>query len=222
MKNIKILIALIAISIFTNEILAQQNAIGLRVGATYFTLDNDEIDDAEYTMGLDLAIPFEYRFTSNFSIQPELHFTQKGVQFEEIEEGQDVTIAVKTNFIELPVLLKAQHGTEKFSYYLFVAPSVGYATNRFLTEKIGDGDREKQEVDFIDEGDAQSQRWEFSAIGGIGGSVKAGIGHVVLDVRYSLGLTDNTKFDGDQPDDWEKTTNQGCTLSVGYMIPIGR
>jgi len=120
-----------------------------------------------------------------FSIQPELHFIQKGVQFEEVVDGQDETFKVKTNYLELPVLLKANYGGERFKGYAFVAPSLGYATNRFTKEIIGDEDDVKDDVDFIDEGDAQSQRWEFSTIGGIGGSMKAGLGSVVLDVRYS-------------------------------------
>lgn len=172
-------------------------------------------------MGLDLAIPVEFTLSPVFSIQPEVHFTQKGVQFEKVVDGQDQTYAVKTNYMELPVLLKANYGQEKFKCYAFVAPSLGYATNRFTVDKIGDADEVKEDVDFIDVGDAKSQRWEFSAIGGIGGLMKAGIGSFVLDVRYSFGLTDNTKFENDKPDNWKKTTNRGCTISVGYVIPIG-
>ena len=221
MKLVKTLIITLEILLAVGTAFSQNMSIGLRTGTTYFTLNNDEINnDAKYTMGFNLAIPFEYKLSANFSIQPELHFTQKGVLFEGMEEGQKIETAVKTNYLELPVLLKAQNGTDKFSYYLFLAPSVGYATNRFLTEKIGGGDREKTDVDFIDTENAKSQRWEFSAIGGIGGSVKAGIGSIILDIRYSYGLTDNTKFKNDKPDDWEKTTNRGCTLSVGYMIPL--
>lgn len=223
MKSVKILIIVLEILLAVGTSFSQNMSIGIRTGATYFTINNDEInEDTKYTMGLDLAIPFEYKLLPNFSIQPELHFTQKGVQFEEMEEGQKVDVAVKTNYLELPVLLKAQNGTEQFSYYLFLAPSLGYATNRFLTEKIGDGDKDKTDIDFIDEGVAQSQRWEFSTIGGVGASVKAGPGSLVLDIRYSIGLTDNTKFENDKPDNWEKTSNRGCTLSVGYVVPIGK
>lgn len=222
MKLVKTVLIILEILFAISTAFAQETSVGLRIGASYFNLNNDELnDDAKYTTGVDVAIPVEFNLSPNFSIQPELHFIQKGVQFEEMIEGEEESFAVKTNYLELPILLKAKYGQEKFKCYAFAAPSVGFATNRFTVEKIGDGDRIKEEVDFIDAGDAKSQRWEFSAIAGVGCSMKAGAGSIVLDVRYNLGLSDNTKFKGDKPSDWEKTTNRGCTLSVGYMIPIG-
>lgn len=215
------LITVIVVSISTTAF-SQQTAVGLRMGATYFTLNNEDVNDqAKHTLGIDLAIPVEFQLSPFFSIQPELHFTQKGVQFEDVVNGEDQTIAVKTNYIELPVLLKANFGTERMRGYAFVAPSVGYATNRFISEKLGSEDRIKEPVDFIEEEAASSRRWDFSAVGGAGASLQAGVGSIVLDVRYSLGLSDNTNFTDAPPEDWEKTTNRGCTISVGYMIPLG-
>jgi len=218
----QIIITLICVS-FSIALAAQNMSIGLRAGATYFTIHNEEInDDAQHTMGFNLAVPFEYRFTPLFSIQPEFHFIQKGVQFEEMEGDQEVDIAIKTNFIELPVLFKIGQEQNQFRYYLFAGPSVGYATNRFMTEKIGDGDRVKTDIDFIEGEVAESQRWEISAVAGIGGSVQAGIGALVVDIRYHLGLSDNTKFNVEKPEDWKRTTNRGCTFSLGYVIPFGK
>ena len=201
---------------------SQQTAVGLRTGATYFTLNNEAInDDAKYTLGVDLAIPVEFQLSPFFSVQPELHFTQKGVQFEDVVDGKDRTIAVKTNYVELPVLLKASFGTQRLRGYAFIAPSVGYATNRFTSEKLGTTNRVKERIDFIDTDGAASRRWDFSAVSGVGASLPAGVGSIVLDVRYSFGLSDNTRFADEAPEDWEKTTNRGCTISVGYMVPIG-
>ncbi|MDF1695776.1 MAG: porin family protein [Saprospiraceae bacterium] len=222
MKLSKIFFITIAIMFTVTNVFSQNMSIGLRTGATYFTINNDEInDDAKYTMGLNFAIPFEYSFSPKFAIQPELNFTQKGVLFEEMEVGENVEIAVKTNYFELPVLFKSKHQTGKFDFSLFVGPSIGYATKRFLVEKIGEADSQKMDVDFIDEGDAKSQRWEFSAVGGLSSAMNLGYGSLILDVRYSYGFSDNTKFSGDQPEGWEKTTNSGCILSLGYIIPIG-
>lgn len=218
----KFLLTILAVVSFSTIAFSQQTAVGLRTGATYFTLDNEDInDETKYTLGVDLAIPIEFQLSPFFSIQPELHFTQKGVQFEDVVDGEDQTIAVKTNYLELPVLFKANFGSERLRGYAFVAPSVGYATNRFTSEKLGSADRIKEPVDFIEEEVANSRRWDFSAIGGAGVSVQAGVGSIVLDVRYSLGLSDNTNFTDEAPDDWEKTTNRGCTVSVGYMVPLG-
>jgi len=198
---------------------SQQASIGLRTGASYFKVHYDDFEtEPDYTMGLDIAIPVEFQLSSVFSIQPELHFTQKGVAF---DSGEDNSIAVKTNYLELPVLLKARYGIERYQLYAFAAPSVGYATNRFVVDKTGD-EREKEDLDFVTDGDIQDQRWEFGVVGGIGASFQAGVGSIVIDARYAMDLNDDTKFENDEPDDWKKATNRGCTLSVGYMIPIGR
>ncbi|MEM6770344.1 MAG: porin family protein [Bacteroidota bacterium] len=222
MRFSKIFFTILVVLSISATAFAQQTVVGLRTGATYFTLNNEEVNDAtKHTLGIDLAIPVEFQLSPFFSVQPELHFTQKGVQFEDVVDGNDRTIAVKTNYLELPVLLKANFGSERLRGYAFVAPSVGYATNRFTSEKLGSADRIKEPVDFIEEEAAKSRRWDFSAVGGAGASVAVGVGSIVLDVRYSLGLSDNTNFTDEAPDDWEKTTNRGYTISVGYMIPLG-
>lgn len=205
-----------------NAALSQGLSIGIRTGAAYYTVKNDLADEnAQFDLGVDVAVPLEWSITSAFSIQPELHYTQKGVAFKTTGDGVERRLVFKTNYLELPILFKADHGTDQFSCYLFVAPSVGYALNRHVAERVGSIEKVKEDIDFIKDGPAQDRRWEFSAIGGIGMKLKAGPGHVVADARYSLGLTDDTKFDGEEPSDWKETTNRGCILSVGYMIPLG-
>ena len=56
--------------LFIGTIFSQNMSIGLRIGATEFTLNNDEINDSKYTVGLDLAIPVEFTLSPVFSIQP--------------------------------------------------------------------------------------------------------------------------------------------------------
>lgn len=206
-----------------SQITLAQVSVGFRTGADYFTVHSKaEEEDPKYTMGLNLAIPVEVALSDNFSIQPELHFTQKGFAFESSVEGEDFTQTFRTNFLELPVLLKAKYGNDIIKGYAFVAPNVGYALNRTFSTKLGDADKEKEDLDFVTEGDIQSQRWEFSAMGGIGVEIQAGIGAFVVDARYNLGFTDSVKFEDERPDDWDKATNRGCTLSVGYVVPLGR
>jgi hypothetical protein len=200
----------------------QQVSIGLRAGATYFTLHDEQLDDALYDLGMDFALPVEISLSTVFSVQPELHFTQKGTAFEHTTDGVDQRIALKTNYLELPVLLKANYGGDRFQCNLFVAPSLGYALNRYATEKVGDADKVREDIDFVEEGPVQSQRWDVSVLGGIGASLQAGPGRIVIDARYSFGLTDSAKFEEDRPADWSRTTNRGCTLSVGYMVPLSR
>lgn len=221
MNFVKTLIVIIKIFLVTGIAVAQNTAVGLRIGASSFTVKNDLFEeDAKFMMGLDIAIPIELSLSPVLSLQPELHYTQKGVAFEGQYEGQNVNTTFKTNYLELPVLLKANYGSERFKCFAFVGPSIGYAMKQTVSEKIDDVEKVKEELDFITDGNIQDRRWDFSAVGGIGASMKAGVGSIVLDVRYSMGFSDTIKFDGDKPGDWEKSTNRGCTLSLGYMLPI--
>jgi hypothetical protein len=223
MNCLKQLVTTFAFIFMLNAAFSQKAAIGLRIGAAYYSVNNELVNDlAEYDLGLDIAVPVEFSLSSLFSIQPELHYTQKGAAFEGMVDGLEQRIVFNTNYLELPVLLKANHGTERFSCYLFAAPAVGYALNRTVAERVGSIEKAKQDVDFINEGPARDRRWEFSVMAGVGFNLKAGPGHLTADVRYSLGLTDDTKFESTKPDDWNRTTSRGCTLSVGYMIPIGK
>jgi hypothetical protein len=223
MKNLHFIFTILIIFLSLGTIIGQNMSIGVRAGANYFTVDQDLInDDANYTMGLNLAIPFEYTLSPVFSLQPELNFTQKGVAFEGTQDGEDLTLRLRTNYFEVPVLFKARYGNEAFSFYAFAGPSIGFASHRSAGTKVGDAKYDYESVDFVNEGEVQDQRWEIAATGGLGLDIAAGPGAFVIDVRYSLGLTDSYKFDGDKPDDWDKTFNKGCTLSVGYKIPFGK
>ena len=222
MKLVKFILIVLEIILALYNAFSQTTTAGFRVGANYFTIHNELIEDnAMHTAGIDLAIPVEFKISPLFSIQPELHFSQKGAKFESIQEGKDLAVEVKTNYLELPLILKANYGTERVKYYLFAAPSIGYATNRFIAEKTGATDKVIENIDFIKEGATQSQRFELSALVGVGTSLKAGVGAIVIDIRYSFGLTDNTKLNKERPSSFGKTTNRGCTLSAGYMMPIG-
>lgn len=203
-----------------SSLMAQNVSIGLRTGATYFKVRNSLIEDeAEYSLGLNVAIPVEIKFNEYLALQPELHFTQKGVLFEDQVEGEKRTLDFKTNFIEIPVLFKMSYGPGKLRANAFLGTSANYAINRYVVQKIGD-DRDRENIDFVNEGNVQDARWEFSALGGVGLSMKAGPGNIVLDARYSIGVTDDSEFEGERPKNWKTSTNRGCTLSLGYTVPL--
>jgi hypothetical protein len=223
MKNLQIILTSLIVFLSLGTIFSQNLSIGVRAGADYFTIKNDLIeDDAKFTLGYNFAIPVEYNLNSVFSLQPELNFTQKGVAFKFDQDGEEINLKLRTNYLELPVLFKARYGTQAIKAYAFAGPSLGFAASRKATTQIGDGDMESESIDFVDDGEVQDQRWEFAIVGGIGLDIKAGPGSFIIDARYSHGLTDDSKFEGKQPEDWKKSFNRGCTLSIGYKIPIGK
>ena len=202
---------------------AQQMEIGLRAGYSLFSVKSDLLElDNHYTGGLNLAIPLSIPLNERFAIQPELQFIQKGVAFKFEEAGITTKTALKTNFLELPVLFKRNFQIGKMQLSALAGPSVGYALNRFVSQKIGDGDRVTEDVDFIKEGNAKDQRWDIGLVGGMAASWPLGNGSMVLDARFDLDLNDDARFEGDKPAGYKKSTNRGFLFSVGYVIPIGK
>lgn len=202
---------------------AQQTTIGIRAGYSLYTVKSDLFElDNKYTGGLNLAIPLTIPISERYAVQPELQFIQKGVAFKYEEAGITTRTALKTNYLELPILFKANFSMGKMQLNALVGPSVGYAINRFVSQKIGEGSRETESVDFIKEGNATDQRWDLGLVGGVGASMPLGKGALVFDLRYNLDLNDDAKFEGDKPAGYKKSTNRGFLVSAGYVIPIGK
>ncbi|UTW61715.1 PorT family protein [bacterium SCSIO 12741] len=212
-----LLIALIS----SGELQAQKLTVGLRAGTSVFKVHNEDINSkTKFTSGLAFAVPIDIQLNKRFSLQPEIAFVQKGVRFENHWETDVRTTDVKTNYLEIPVLFKANFGKNRLKGHVFLGPSFGYATNRYTVKQIGDADKKINGVSFIDGPGAKSKRFEMNVVGGVGASFQCGPGSILLDARYSLGLTDNTKFKGEKPGVWSKTTNRGMTFSLGYSVPL--
>lgn len=212
MKNLSLIIALV--SVFSFGANAQSLSVGVRGGINLTTIMNEDTDDNEFAVGMNFAIPVEIGISELFSVQPELHYVQKGAKFELTD---DFSTSLLTDYLELPVLAKVKFGNETVKGYAVAGPSVGFALNRAVITKDGD-DRERETIDFIDEGDQTDNIFDFGIVGGIGAEISAGPGSVVIDARYNFDLNDNTSFEDEAPDSWNKTTNTGIGITVGYMF----
>lgn len=210
MRNLSLIIALI--SVFSLGVNAQSTSIGLRGGVNLTSIANEDTD-FESVIGMNFAIPVEIGITELFSVQPELHYVQKGGKF---DFTNDITVQTLSNYIELPILAKANFGSETFKGYVVAGPSVGLAFSRYVTTTVGDTEtREKAERDT--EGERTDNIIDFGIVGGVGAQVAAGPGAFVIDVRYNLDLNDSSSFENGAPDGWNKSTNTGTAITIGYM-----
>ncbi|MEL6924658.1 MAG: porin family protein [Bacteroidota bacterium] len=223
MKIVRIIITFIQVALLASSLLAQNVNIGLRTGVTHYTISNElTSDDANYMTGLLFAVPIEFKISKGFSIQPELQYIQKGVSFDlQDDDDREVKFTGRSNYLELPVLFKGNLVKQNFGLHIYAGPAIGYGLNQKGILTPASGDKVKEKIEWIDEGAVQDQRWDFSATGGIGASFNAGVGTIVVDARYSYDFNDNTKFETNEPTDWEESKNHGFNLSVGYMIPLG-
>lgn len=217
------------ITLFGTTFLSAQIAIGLKAGANlgnvYMTQTlNDLTPDFKYATGAVAGGVAEFNFGKFFALQPEVNWVQKGFRFSEginvpigkldIPAGVEATI--RTNYLEMPVLAKLKLGNDVVQAYAVLGPSVGYAMSGKLITKtrfLFEFDPIRTNLNF---NDLDYNRFEVSAVGGLGLQVNFNGGKWFADARYTQGLTQLYNF----PIVNEQIKNRGIALSTGIMIDL--
>jgi hypothetical protein len=178
-----------------------QPKFGVRAGVN---ISNQEFKQGDITIepktkfGLDLGIVSEFPLGKVVSFSPELHWLQKGFTIEDFEFNGLVLNGTSTlNYLELPLLVKFNFG-ESAKFFVMGGPSFGY----LLSDNTKDD--EGNEIDLGDRSNI-----ELGAHFGAG----IGVGPVVIDVRYLLGITNLAK---DIPDAEVHNTGFGAGVSLMF------
>ncbi len=146
----KVSIALFAF-ILSGSVFAQKS-IGVR-GAftastvTKFDLIENVTPDFKFMPSAGGAVFMELPIMGNFSVQPEIVYTQKGFMINESLNmggkflGVDIPVNGKvnfrTNYVEMPVLAKFHIGDkESAHYYFMLGPSLGVFTDAGMTVRV--------------------------------------------------------------------------------------
>lgn len=166
--------------LFTTTSIAQVK-FGVRAG---ILISNQEFKQGQITVepkskfGLDLAVVSDIPLGNVISFGPELHWLQKGFKIEDLDiNGFTISGTSTLNYLELPLLVKFNFG-ETAKFFVMGGPSFGY----LLGHKTEDEDGNE-----IDLGDLHDI--ELGAHFGAG----VGVGPLVVDIRYILGLTNLAK-----------------------------
>ena len=217
------------IILFGNALMHAQVAVGLKGGANfgdvYMTKAlGDLTPDFKSSVGAVAGGVAEVNFGKYFAVQSELNWVQKGFRFTQdvnipvgkldIPAGVEATI--RTNYLELPLLAKAKIGNDVVQAYAVLGPSVGYALNGKLitrTRLFFEFDPIRTDLNF---NDLDYNRFEVSAVGGLGLQVNFNGGKWFADARYTQGLTQLYNF----PIVNEQIKNRGVALSTGGMINL--
>lgn len=213
MKKLIFTLACAFALLFTTNLSAQMSVggrIGVNIAKTTsegggFSVDTDS------KAGLDIAAILNIGVSDLLSVQPELHFLQKGGKIEDDFFGQTVESKGTINYLEVPVHLKASFGTETIKGFALAGPSIGFGISG-KSEDCSGGDCIETDIEFEEGG---LKRTDFGLSLGAGVGFAVGSGQLSLDFRYLLGLA-NIADD----DDFEQK-NKGFSIGLGYMIPLG-
>lgn len=163
------LIAVFAFALTTNTYAQNDEGfLGIRVGAVISKqkFEQGNLDsDIKSKFGLDLAAVLNLPLGDFISLNPEVHWVQKGAKYTP-QGGNEIDR--KINELDIPVLLTIKFG-KPLGLRAFAGPSV----NVILSAKDDD-------VDIIDD-------FKTANFGGVLGAGLA-LGPVILDVRYNVGF----------------------------------
>lgn len=239
-----------ALAVGTLATAEAQIGIGLRGGILTTSEKIDDFDDASDTSaevfdesnvtGWTIGIPIEIAISNVFSIQPELNFQARGTEFTQLSTrgfgvgGADVRVLQDfeqdINYLEIPLLFKLGYTTEKFTVAAVAGPSVSFALSgertfsnyRLESEGTAIGPDIAQTVDIDFDRDGR-KRVDFGGHLGAQFGIPAGPGKIMLDGRYQVGFTnlnDGNDDNNTDIDDYD-ATEQGFSLTLGYMITLG-
>jgi|GEM_PF-3019823 len=196
------------------------------------------------TAGLDLNIAI----SDNFSVQPGLFFTQKGVRY--IDNLYNATIDsannlnkethIQLNYLELPVVARYDISFgEKFPLKAYIAGGASFGiamSGKYRAKRVYARDgktfemEEEGKVTFggLDTTPGNTDRafdnkFEFGIIAAVGLQYPIGSGFVVADLRYNVAVNNlYTKGSNNIPVGFDNVSkNRVATVTVGYMFPIG-
>ncbi|MBD2699509.1 PorT family protein [Spirosoma sp. BT702] len=229
MKRIVLAAVIALVGLFSIQISYAQVQIGVRGGANWgFASKPDFLGsltpDFHSTVGPTGALFLEVPLSDYVSFRPEIAYIQKGVS---IREGFDVnlggfnlplgaTVAYQSQNLEMPLLAKINMSSGPVQPYLLFGPAVSYALDgRIRTRASALFTTKPYDIDVNYGG--MMNRWDFSAVGGLGLAVDAGPGKFFVEGRYTHGFTRQIQV----PVVNVNVRNRGVALSLGYSFAIG-
>jgi len=201
-SNLKFrMIGLVAVCLLFMTAALAQPKIGIRAGVNISKQDFKQGSltvEPKSKFGFDLAVVSDIPLGEVVSFGPELHWMQKGYKIEDIG-GPIEELTATFNYLELPLLVKFNFG-ETAKFFVMGGPSFGYLLDGRTEDN--DGNKEDLELDDVN-------RIELGAHLGAG----IGVGPLVFDIRYILGISNLAK---DIPDTEIHNTSFGG--GVSYMF----
>lgn len=191
---------------------AAAQTIGFKVGPTFSNIDEDPddttVDESTLTsFGGGGFIRFGF---AGLSLQLEALAITKGSKVE--DEGGDDDLELQLDYIEVPITAMFSLGNGP---YLFVGPSFGFEIDCDISVKFG-GSENSFDCDDDSVDSFERKKLDVGVTGGLGFQFPAGPGSLLIEGRYTHGLTNlnDSNTDG-------KIRNRSYAAFAGYAIPIG-
>ncbi|MBI1286011.1 MAG: outer membrane beta-barrel protein [Flavobacteriales bacterium] len=223
MKKWKVAVLSLAMVGATASTSMAQLYVGVKGGATLNSFSGKAATgtDKKMAFGYGFGALVNIGFNRTFSLQPEVDFIRKGGKT--VSKNTSDYTQVAANYLEVPILAKAQFGGEKFKGFVVLGPYAGYwIGGKTKSSTLGTESNEsiKFDNDISDDGYRQN-RIDFGLDGGVGMQYAFGRSMLILDARYGFGLSDMNRYKT-EPDGYKKQSNRSMQLSLGYAFRLSK
>jgi opacity protein-like surface antigen len=215
-------IVIVLISIFAAmPALAAKTSFGIKLGihtSNAAGVPEGWEDELEWKTGLTAGIFVDFAINKNFSLRPELLYTQKGFGASLLDEIIDLGLKVNLDYFELPLLARyAFSADKKFRPTLFAGPSFAYCSGSILSVSswIFTGDIDISSI---------THTTDFGMVLGGGFDYVMDRGVLIVDARFTYGFT-KVILSGDfeingnvETIDEDDFNNYGLSFTLGYAF----
>lgn len=182
-----------------------QTSIGAKLGASFANLNVDPDDDSLSGRTGFVGGGFIRFDMGRFGLQAELLSVSKGASFEDAGDEGELSL----EYVEIPVLLHVPLGMgTSFAPYVLVGPTIAFEVGCDFDGGAGSVDCD--DADLFDRGGT-----DFGLAGGAGLAFAVGPGAVLLEGRYTWGITDI-----EETSDAVDVKNRAVYVMLGYSIPL--
>lgn len=193
--------SLVAIPLIVGVLSAQsapRTSFGILVGGTAAKLSDVDVGAADLFNGLS-TIKYRYgfqvgayvnrSFNSMFSLQPELHYVQKGTKLE-IGGTSPGSLTIDLSYVEVPVLLRADFGSASWRPFVTAGPTFSFRVGCKATAKTSGATLSVDCKEFDDDGTIADpfETTDFGATVGAGLVGSLGGQRALVQLRYGRGF----------------------------------
>lgn len=175
---------------------------GAKAGVNFAKLTGDAVEDADGRTGFHIGGLVEIPISEKFSVQPELVYSQQGLQAKGTFDGIDFESKLKLDYINIPVMAKF-YVSEGFA--IEAGPQFGFNVSSKFEEKE-DGESFEEDAENV-------AGFDLSLGAGLSYKLNSGL---FFQGRYMFGLSNVNQDEEEGFDD--NLTNSVLSLSIGFMF----
>lgn len=175
--------------------------LGVKGGMSLGTLTGKGVEDMDSgsTVGMKPAFNgygfFSADLSSNLGLQAELGYVSKGKVWKDPDNDKN-SISMNFSYLEIPLLVKGMFPMGAVKPMIYAGPTFGL----MLSSTIGEKSDSPSFDTTITIEDSLRNGFEMGIALGGGTSYEVGPGAIILDIRYTIGLTSLLKLTQDAKD----------------------